>query len=90
MKITDNERSLLTAIRDSEYHDGRDPVDDPVWVNTLHGWSGTTKFPGTMASVLKKGLARTDGETCELTQAGSDALNQLVHWSKVPRETFTL
>lgn len=68
--ITDGERSLLIAIRDSEYHDGSDPVDDPVWVDCLWGWSDTTKFPGTMASLVKKGLVKTNGETCSITAAG--------------------
>lgn len=74
MNVTENELDLLRAIRDSEYHDGRDPVDDDVWVDCLHGWSDTRKFPGTMASLIKKGLARTDGECCSLTQAGFDAV----------------
>lgn len=72
VSITEGEKGLLVAILDSEYHDGRDPVDDPVWVDCLWGWSGKAKFPGTMASLVRKGLADTDGETCSLTQAGVD------------------
>ena len=72
--ITEGEKSLLTAIRDSEYHDGRDPVDDDVWVDCLDGWSGSRNFPGTMASLVKKGLAATTGEVCSITSAGLEAL----------------
>jgi hypothetical protein len=72
--LTDGERSLLKAIRDSEYHDGRDPVDSYVWVDCLDDWSNTRRLPGTMASLVKKGLARTNGESCAITQAGFDLI----------------
>jgi len=71
--VTSGELSLLRAIRDSEFHDGQHPVGNYVWVDCLDGWSDTRKFPGTMASLVKKGLAKTDGEACALTQAGFDA-----------------
>lgn len=74
MNITENERALLIAIRDSEYNDGLSPVENDVWVNCLWGLSGTRKFPGTMASLVKKGLAKTNGECCRITQAGFDAI----------------
>jgi hypothetical protein len=73
--ITKGERSLLAAIRDSEFHDGNDPVGNYVWVDYLDGWSDTRKFPGTMASLAKKGLVKTNGETCALTQAGFDIVS---------------
>jgi hypothetical protein len=72
--ITVNERSLLIAIRDSDFQDGNDPVDNYVWVDCLDGWSDTRKFPGTMSSLVKKGLAKSDGDACAITQAGFDAL----------------
>ena len=69
MKITENEKGLLLAIVTSEYGDF---ATDAVWVNCLWGWSETRKFPGVMASLVRKGLAKTDGETCRLTDAGAD------------------
>ncbi len=74
MTITKNERSLLVAIRDNEFMDGNDPVNHYVWVNCIWGWEGTRKFPGTMASLVKKGLAKSDGECCCITQSGFDAI----------------
>lgn len=68
--ITTKEQSLLAAIINNEFHDGRDPVDDSVWVNTLDGWSGEKSFPGVMASLVRKGFAKTNGESCSVTQAG--------------------
>lgn len=76
MQVTENERALLIAIRDNEFHDGDDPIDSPVWVNCIWGWEGTRKYAGTMASLTKKGLARTDGECCWVTQAGFDAVKE--------------
>jgi hypothetical protein len=74
--ITENERNLLIAIRDSEYQDASNPVNNPVWVNCIWGWADTKKYPGTMASLAKKGLAKTDGECCSITQAGFDAVKE--------------
>lgn len=73
MILTEGERALLTAIRDSEFHDGRPPVDDAVWVDCTSGRLGKSAR-GYMASCVKKGLAWTDGEVCSITQAGFDAL----------------
>lgn len=64
MDITPNEKALILAIRDSEYNDDHDT--SPVWVNCIWGFQGKAKFGGTMASLTKKGLAGTDGETAWL------------------------
>ena len=77
MNITTNERELLTAIRDNEFQDGRDVIDNPVWVDCIGGWADTAKFGGVMASLTKKDLAGTDGECCWITQAGFDAIGGL-------------
>jgi hypothetical protein len=69
MKITENEKGLLIAIVTSEYGDW---ATDPVWVNCLWGWSETRKFPGVMASLVRKSLAKSDGECCCLTDAGAE------------------
>lgn len=74
MTITENERSLLIAMRDNDFQDGEHPVNKRIWVDCIQGWSDERKFPGTMASLVNKGLATTDGETCAMTQAGFDAI----------------
>ena len=71
--ITTNERGLLVAIRDNEFNDGN-PLAK-VWVDCIPGWTDKTKFGGTMASLVKKGLARTDGEVCWLTEVGLAVAN---------------
>lgn len=71
--ITDNERALLTAIRDNELHDGADRVNGWVYVDDCCAAFGTSAG-GIMASLEKKGLASTDGECCCIRQAGFDAI----------------
>ena len=71
--ITANETQLLTAIRDSEYHDGRDPIGDPIWVDCACEGFGRSAG-GIMASLVRKGLADTDGECCWITEEGMAAL----------------
>jgi hypothetical protein len=77
--ITDKERRLLVAIRDSDYHDGRDPIDDPVWTEIACDDSNLgTGAGGVMASLVAKGLAYTTGhgreDTCWITEDGMAAL----------------
>ena len=71
---TQKEKDLLGAIRDSEYHNGQDPIGNPVWVSVLHFKGGlpfqAAAMGGIMASLVKKGLAATDGETCAITAQG--------------------
>lgn len=78
MTITENERKLMIAIRDSEYqeYDPDDPESgkDRVWVDCMWGFEGKKKFGGVMASLSVKGFAGTDGETCWLTDAGLAAI----------------
>lgn len=84
MKLTDNERMALQGIVDSDYHDGQHPVDNWVWSFSANPWNHDTKesrkFAGTLSSLLKKGLAKQDGEGKDacvtITQAGYDALQQ--------------
>ena len=72
--LTTNEKELLIAIRDNEFHDGNHPVDNPIWVDCIDGWSGERKFPGTMAALVKRGFARTDGTSCQITEFGFEAI----------------
>lgn len=62
-------RRLLVAIRDSEYHDGHDVIDNPVWVDMVCRPFGKSAG-GLMAALVALGLAGTDGETCWITAAG--------------------
>lgn len=72
VRLTTLERRALELIRDSEYHDS--PLE-PVWVNIIGDYlGGKRRFSGVMASLVKKGLATTNGKTCKLTQAGLDAI----------------
>ena len=82
--MTALERRLLTQIRDSEYHDGSDPVDHEVWRSiACEGFKGK-QVNGVLSSLAKKGWAKTqeDGKDEEgrdesvvwITRAGFDAL----------------
>lgn len=74
INLTENEKALLIAIRDSEYNDDHQLA--AVWVNCLWGFEGTKKFGGVMASVSTKGLAKTDGECAWLTELGLATVNE--------------
>lgn len=83
MALTDNERQALQGIVDSEFHDGQDPIGNWVWSFSANPWIDSTesrKFAGTLSSLLKKGLAKQDGEGKEacvaITQAGYEAWKQ--------------
>jgi hypothetical protein len=68
--MTKLERQLLGNIIHSEYHDGANPVDNPTWVDCVtEGFTGKTAS-GVMSSLVKKGWARTNGETVTVTSDG--------------------
>jgi hypothetical protein len=84
MKITDNERHLLRAIRDSDFNQGCNPVNNWVWADCINDNLGTG-HGGVMASLVKKGLADHDyyndpgsqhsnDNTVCITRAGFDAI----------------
>lgn len=84
-KITATEREALQGIVDSDFHDGQDPVDNWVWSFSANPWNDTResrKFAGALVSLIKKGLAKQDGEKDEacvaITQAGMEALKAQV------------
>jgi hypothetical protein len=64
MQLTEDERSLLVAIRDSDFHFGNPPVDSRIWVDGLPGWSHTRKFSSTMFSLVEKRLVGTNYVSC--------------------------
>ena len=77
MALTDKERAMLTALRDSDYHDGADPIGNTVWVEDVCAPFGASAG-GIMASLQRNGYAITCGTLVELTQAGADALRAYV------------
>lgn len=59
--ITLNERAMLRAIVDCDYHDGLDPVDNPVWSAEVCDGFGPSAG-GIVASLIKKGLISQSGK----------------------------
>lgn len=78
--ITAIERRALQGIVDSDYRDGNDPVGCSVWAWSANPFEDARTFSGAMASLVKKGLARSCGgqgnqATVSITAAGLEALN---------------
>jgi hypothetical protein len=85
--ITEKERALLEGIRDSQYHDGQDPIEHATWTWDALDNSGLNPESrgGVASSLEKKGLAwfdqattkaigSGDDDTCAITAAGMAAL----------------
>ena len=78
VKVTANEGRLLTNIARNLMTglNGAEPncaADTACWANQLNDGPfniSERSLPGLMASLVKKGLATTNGEGCELTEAG--------------------
>ena len=78
--LTDNEKLLLDNIAQSEYTNGDRGPWVLVWCNALDYSPNkipSISVPGIMASLVKKGLAQTDGECCCLTVEGFDVWESL-------------
>ena len=83
--LTDKELSVLSGIVRSDYSISGDP-DENVG-NAIWSWSIDSEFANTpscggiVSSLVKKGLAKSNGEgddaTTSITQAGADALREL-------------
>lgn len=78
--MTEMERMLLLAILSSDYHDGQNPIDNPVWTADAIACLPVAARGGVCASLVKKGWAtfymastRAD-DTCTITKAGAAAL----------------
>jgi hypothetical protein len=56
--VTAFEKTLLTSVKESEYHDGQDPVDNPVWADCVLDLIPTKSRGGVMSSLVKKGWVR--------------------------------
>lgn len=79
MELTKNEMMALQGIIDSDFRDGNHPANYPVWSWSANPFASKRTFSGTMSSLVKKGLAGSDGmkgdDACVwITQAGLDAL----------------
>lgn len=81
MNITQKEAMVLDAILNSDYHDGSDPVMNPVWSFSCNPFDSITSLGGVMASLKKKGLADTDDDgddaVCFITVQGWKAINEI-------------
>lgn len=77
-QLTDSELAMLKKIRDCEYHDGREPIGDNVWLNVI---ATSMADGGVLTSLQKKGLVQVtiyspvsnDNVVC-LTYAGATYL----------------
>lgn len=93
VKVTVNEGRLLTNIARNLMTglNGAEPTcadEAQCWANQLNDGPFNIpdrSLPGLMASLVKKGLAITNGEGCELTEAGFAAYKALP--SPLPSET---
>jgi hypothetical protein len=74
--ITDREYLILTLIRSSDYHDGRDPINNPVWSVCT-----SVADNAVLGSLIKKGLAGSQGtgkdNVCWITKAGMELLTEV-------------
>lgn len=78
--LTENEKLLLNNIAQNEYTDGQRGPGVWVWCNALTYSPNkipAASVPGIMASLVKKGLAETDGEVCCLSEAGFAAWKEI-------------
>lgn len=83
--VTDLEREVLRAYAGNDHvndYGWQDP-EAAAWVDVLSddvedcGINGK-QFSGLMASLVNKGLMQTNGESCNLTQAGRQALKGIL------------
>ena len=78
-KLTSNEIAGLKGIVDSDYRDGEHPVNHWVWDWSANPFKTKKTFSGVMASLNKKGLAKseewdTNEGVIAMTAAGWEAL----------------
>lgn len=96
--ITSNERKALTAIVESEYQDGGNPVDHNVWTQYVNPFANKRTQSGVYASLSKKGYIRIGADydmgagngtmgTVAITEAGYRALGVLPARAAIARAT---
>ena len=91
MNATKMELEVLQAIVDSDFHDGCDPVGNPVWADCLEGDCKTVRglqLSGVVSSLNKKCFAVSQRDANEavihITQAGMDVLTHRNQLNKEP------
>lgn len=82
VKLTQIEYQALQGIWASEFHDGGERVENWVWAWSANPFPSPRTFSGAMSSLVKKGLAKSDGnsgnDACVcITAAGKVALDDL-------------
>jgi hypothetical protein len=55
--VTEKEANLLAAIVESDFHNGNDPIDNPVWRDDV---LDNLSDAAVLGSLIKKGLAGSD------------------------------
>jgi hypothetical protein len=65
--LTKTETECLYGIFGSDFQDGRHPVNNWIWTWSGNTFSSPRAYAGAVSSLVKKGLAQTDG------QKGKDA-----------------
>ena len=78
--VTDLEFDLMKAIVNSEFHDGQNVIDHPVWSFSACPQNiRPNQMGGVMSSLVKKDYVRVEGEgddaTVEITAIGFDAFS---------------
>jgi hypothetical protein len=80
MTITKLELEALEGIYNSDFRDGNNPVNCPVWSWSANPFGSKPRFAGAVSSLVKKGLAKTSGQgedACvAMTAAGWDELRK--------------
>jgi len=92
MNITEKEKTLIMMIARNEYNSANYGVPEDIsetntWCNCLDASFvydhmenlSSTSIPGVMASLVKKGLADSNGETCCLEKAGLNYYLEEIH-----------
>ena len=75
--LTPNEFKALQGIYDSDYRDGDNPVNHPVWSWSANPFKSKKTFGGVVASLSKKGFVDQSDSgkdaVVSMTQAGFEA-----------------
>ncbi|MGE0698015.1 MAG: hypothetical protein AB7O57_02870 [Hyphomicrobiaceae bacterium] len=76
--LTKKEVAGLNGIVKSQFQDGGDPIGTHVWSWSANPFSSARTFSGVVASLVKKGMAKTSGTgedaTVAITEQGFSAL----------------
>lgn len=75
MTLTAKEFQALQGVLDSEFHDGANPINNPVWVWSANNFDNPRSFPGVVSALVKKGYVkvfnrRTKEAVIQITESG--------------------